>query len=235
LVLLKLPSLDEYFPQKFGAISTTMAIGVGLCVLTILNHWFTTVSPYKKYEKWAGKRWQFFEAECNKIIQQYKKEADIDVKMNIMLAKRWWVNNIAPSGKAFPKSKWRLFQLVLYSIWGSSNNGKVDHRLFFTVNQGACGNAYKSGKPFFRDLSVGGTTSDLNERQQTLTKGLQFVASVPIFAEDNSPDEHQKKVIGTLNFETSSTDAGAVLSDQIIWNSLSAQLSAASNVIAKYL
>jgi hypothetical protein len=82
---------------------------------------------------------------------------------------------------------------------------------------------------------VGGTTSDLNERQQTLTKGLQFVASVPIFADDNSPDEHQKKVIGTLNFETSSSDAGAVLSDQIIWNSLSAQLSAASNVIAKYL
>jgi hypothetical protein len=64
---------------------------------------------------------------------------------------------------------------------------------------------------------------------------MEFIASVPIFADDANPEAHQQRIIGVLNFETATKDANYILGDEGIWKGLSAQLTGTANVLNKYL
>jgi hypothetical protein len=166
LVLLKIPEVDKKGKELLGTQNAPLIFGALLGLVTLASHWFTTVSPYKKYEKWASKRWVIFESECNKMLTNYIA-IGIDAKMNIMLSKRWLVNTLEPGRSKYFPWRLRLNQKVLHSIWGTSNNGNIDIRLYFTDNQGVCGEAFSSGKPASSGLTKPAQQQDskLNKRQ----------------------------------------------------------------------
>ncbi len=84
LALLKVKAIEDWL-IKWNE-KAPLYIGLGIAGLTITTQYFTVISPFKKYEKWAKNKWYILKLEGEKLIKKYADQG-INISLNIMVPK----------------------------------------------------------------------------------------------------------------------------------------------------
>lgn len=92
-----------------------------------------------------------------------------------------------------------------------------DRDLKLTINQGVCGEAARTQRIHFADLTVVHPSSyNLSKSQLEKTKDLIFVMSCPILELDFDTLRSTKRVIGAVNFDSKSVGSERILKDSVL-------------------
>lgn len=192
-----------------------------LLIGTIYNYFITIVAPLEQLNKKKRKQWKDIEAAAEQIRSAYVTVADLH--FNIMIPKRKFLCKINPSKSDHSKTEFSFFPKVFKVIWSYGHH--VNSKLKFTVEQGSCGQAYndedccgfdleallknapKGSNPIFQKFN-------LSQKQIDLTSSVTMVASCPIVLKKNGTDSQHVKIIGVLNVESRTTNAGKLIENE---------------------
>jgi hypothetical protein len=205
LVLVRIPDFDDWL-KKINP-KAPLAVSVVLVVGTLFNYYLTVFSPYKLLEKMAKKKWPILAERVAMLIADYNGQYDFG--FNIMIPCRGFFYQIEPSKKDPTKARFSLSGVVFKVIW-KSENASMHPDLRFTINQGVCGDAYRSASATNPQNVKGAALIpsempkykfNFTERQKELTADLMMVASCPLIINEKGMKDEKTKTIGVLNVE----------------------------------
>jgi hypothetical protein len=200
LILIKLPNIETWLKEK--STHSDFYIGVLLIGTTILTHFITVISPFKKYEKLEKNKWILIDNITSDRFLGQRLFPGYHLVANIMVPKRVFFSKLEPckAEKTFDKIKCfkkSFFKKLLKPIWLSPEHS-MNKKFKLTTNQGVSGRAFSEGVAALVNIPVSIKELNLNEKQMTSISGNGFVISYPIFAFDEKYNRLGTKIIGVV-------------------------------------
>lgn len=220
LIIIKIEDWEKEIEELHPYAPT--AVNIFLIVATIYNYYITVLSPYKKLQDLKKKRWSSIDAAAKEISDALP---DLELSFNIMVPQRKFFCHLEP--RKSPKKHWwqstyriRFFTNVFEVVW-NYGSARVNSKLWFTIQQGCCGESFRDEKVCGYDLEGAATRTpskgidfNLNSEQIRLTSDLTMVISHPIFFVNNTPEKQKTTVLGVLNVESRISGAGELLTNK---------------------
>lgn len=120
---------------------------LAIIVLFAINQCFVD-RPYARSQRFEALRLNLIQQRVAPLVERIRQESGVTVRVNVMTSRRSPVTRSEPDNRggrppwcAFWSFAW--FQCHLTPMWRTKNmQHHRDHSLKFSVNQGACGQAY---------------------------------------------------------------------------------------------
>lgn len=209
-------SIISFYKDNIGL----FIISVSVILFFIGYQFFVISKPYRRFKIFHNTRSKLISVYAE-IIQEELRNKKIELRINVMIPKVMFYSN------GDNKNKFKFFRKEFVSIWTSDNmQFEEDRELKLTINQGVCGEAFRSKSFKFADLTVENPEDyNLNENQIEKTKDLKYIFSCPIKKiEEKDLTSNPQKVIGVINFDSKSEDVGIITENDYIFKSISKKI-----------
>jgi hypothetical protein len=219
LVLVRIPDFDDWL-KKINP-KAPLAVSIILVIGTLFSYYLTVFSPYKLLEKVAKKKWPILAERVAMLNADYNGQYDLS--FNIMIPRRGFCYLIEPSKNDSAKPKFSISGMVFKVIW-KSENASMHPGLRLTVNQGVCGDAYRSASATNPQNVQGAALIpsempkykfNFTERQKELTADLMMVASCPLIINEKGMKNEKTRTIGVLNVECRTLGSEDLILDHV--------------------
>jgi hypothetical protein len=197
LVVIKIPGFDKWLKEQSEY--SAFILGAILVGATVLTHFITVISPFKKYEKLEKNKWILVDNITSKFLGQHLFNG-FNIVGNIMVPRKVFYTKLEPCicNTAIEKIKCfrgRFGKKILKPIW-LSNNHTLSKKFKITTGQGVSGKAFSDGIAAIVDITKSINDLNLNEKQKKVISGNGFVISYPIFAFDEKYSRLGTEIIG---------------------------------------
>jgi hypothetical protein len=210
LILIRLPTIEKFLDTNFEY--ATLYTGFAVAGITVLTHFITVISPFKKYEKIEKSKWVIVNHLFARSLSDEYKE--FRLSGNIMVTKRTLFDHTELKNGDPEKRKIRIFGRIFKTIW--TYDGKaINKKPRLTIHQGCSGQAFSTGTIIVVDMADYDTREfKLNAIQLTAIAHLKVIISCPIFGIDSHYNISNGKVIGILNVSSSISNAGKMINTE---------------------